>query len=398
MINDFVDFCLWMYVIVDDIWQPIAPFFKRPGPAPLCSDSELLTMVLVGECRGWVVETEMLAYWREQRHLLPIIPSQSRFNRRRRHLLQAFNLIRRVVLQMLDLAQDRQCVIDSLPIPVVQFYLVPGSTGDWRAYGATFGKVPSKKQTIFGYKLHLLITLGGLILDFELAPANVTDLEVGFELLSEHTDLEVLGDKGYISATKAAELWHHNHLRLRTYPAAIRRNSCLSPCAVCSMPSGSADDERRHHLPPACPAELGRRQRCRQRARRRMHDPCDMRVVIIEAVTQIAVHDRRIPRRQPGRHPEHGNRALTRQRPNARKGLVRKIIPGRGDRDTSRIQHVVDGSRAHLCGDFTVVKVRGKIRELRLDGPLGLHPGTGRIDLRLIVHFRSPAGPWPLSS
>ena len=48
MINDFEDFCTWMYVIVDDIWQQIAPFFKRPGPAPLCSDSELLTMVLVG--------------------------------------------------------------------------------------------------------------------------------------------------------------------------------------------------------------------------------------------------------------------------------------------------------------------------------------------------------------
>jgi hypothetical protein len=210
-----------MYVIVDDIWQQIAPFFKRPGPAPLCSDSELLTMVLVGECRGWVVETEMLSNWRERRHLFPIIPSQSRFNRRRRHLLQAFNLVRRVVLQMLDLAQDRQCVIDSIPVPVVQFYLVPSSTGDWRAYGATFGKVPSKKQTIFGYKLHLLITLGGLILDFELAPANATDLEVGFELLSAHTALEVLGDKGYISADKAAELWRHNRLRLRTLP---RRN------------------------------------------------------------------------------------------------------------------------------------------------------------------------------
>ena len=222
MINDFEDFCTWMYVIVDDIWQQIAPFFKRPGPAPLCSDSELLTMVLVGECRGWVVETEMLTYWREQPELFPIIPSQSRFNRRRRHLLQAFNLVRRVVLQMLDLAQDRQCVIDSIPIPVVQFYLVPSSTGDWRAYGATFGKVPSRNnETIFGFKLHLLITLGGLILDFELAPANVTDLEIGFELLQEHTDLEVLGDKGYLSAAKAAELWRHNRLRLRTLP---RRN------------------------------------------------------------------------------------------------------------------------------------------------------------------------------
>ena len=108
-----------------------------------------------------------------------------------------------------------------MPIPVVQFYLVPGSTGDWKAHRATFGKVPSRSETIFGYKLHLLVTLGGLVLDFELAPANATDLQVGCEMLAEHTDLDVLGDKAYISADKAAQLWKQNRLRLRTIP---RRN------------------------------------------------------------------------------------------------------------------------------------------------------------------------------
>lgn len=221
MIESFDDFCTWMYMIVDDIWQQIAPLFKRPGPKPVCSDSELITMAIVGECRGWDVETEMLSHWREHQDLFPNIPSQSRFNRRRRNLMLAFNLIRRTVLQMLDLAQDTQCVIDSLPVPVVQFYLVPGSTGDWKAHGAAFGKVSSRSETIFGYKLHLLVTMGGLILDFELAPANATDLQVGFEMLTEHTDLDVLGDKAYISAEKAAQLWQHNRVRLRTIP---RRN------------------------------------------------------------------------------------------------------------------------------------------------------------------------------
>jgi hypothetical protein len=223
MINDFSDFCLWMYVTVDDIWQQIAPLFDRPGPKPRCSDSELISMALIGECRGWNLETEMLSQWQEYCHLFPNISSQSRFNRRRRNLMYAFNLIRQVVLKSLDIAQDSQCVIDSLPLPVVQFYLVPGSTGDWRAFEATFGKVPSKKQTIFGFKLHLLITLGGLIIDFELAPANVNDLEVGFELLCEHTDLTVLGDKAYISATKAAELFAYNRIRLLTLPRSNQK-------------------------------------------------------------------------------------------------------------------------------------------------------------------------------
>ena len=237
MINDFEDFCTWMYVIIDEIWQQIAPLFKRPGPKPVCSDSELLTLAIVGECRSWDVETEMLSYWQEHRDMFPNIPSQSRFNRRRRNLMLAFNLMRRSVLQMLDLAQERQSVIDSLPIPVVQFYLVPGSTGDWKAHGATYGKVSSKNETIFGYKLHLLITVGGLILDFELAPANATDLEVGFEMLGEHTDLEVLGDKGYISAKQAAQLWRQNRLRLQTIRAAIRKSSCRLTGRRFTMPS-----------------------------------------------------------------------------------------------------------------------------------------------------------------
>jgi hypothetical protein len=195
--------------------------FSSTGPAPDCSNSELIAMTLVGECRGWDVETELLSNMKEHMDLFPCLPSQSRFNRRRRNLMLVINLIRRTILSWLDLAQDCQCLIDSLPVPVVQFYLVPNSTGDWKAYGARFGKVPSKNQTIFGYKLHLLVTLGGVILDFELAPANESDLAVGIELLSQHTDLDVLGDKAYISAPKAAKLWQNNRLRLHTLP---RRN------------------------------------------------------------------------------------------------------------------------------------------------------------------------------
>ena len=124
-------------------------------------------------------------------------------------------------VQRLALAHDRQCVIDSLAIPVVQFYLVSDATGDWRAYGARFDKVPFRQQTIYGYKRHLLITMGGVILDFELASANFLDIDVGYELLQEHTYLHVLGDKAYISAPKAAQLWRNNRLRLCTVP---RRN------------------------------------------------------------------------------------------------------------------------------------------------------------------------------
>jgi hypothetical protein len=78
MITEFEDFCTWVFVVVDDIWEQIAPFFKRPGTAPVCSDSELIAMALIGECRGWHMETELLSCWKEYRAMFHHIPSQSR--------------------------------------------------------------------------------------------------------------------------------------------------------------------------------------------------------------------------------------------------------------------------------------------------------------------------------
>lgn len=234
MISDFEEFCLWTYVVVDDAWQRVAPRYRRPGPAPRCSDSELITMTLVGECRGWDRETDLVAAWRVHRGLVPVIPERSRFNRRRRSLQLAINDLRRLILALLDLSADRQAAIDSLPVPVMHFHLVPGSptTGAWRADGAAFGKVPSKKQTIFGYKLHLLVSLGGVILDFELAPANVTDLAAGAELLAGQRDLLALGDKAYISAPLAEQLRAEAGVTLLTVPRQNQRAQCSAAFAA----------------------------------------------------------------------------------------------------------------------------------------------------------------------
>src|SRR5215213_3614073 len=225
MIARFEDYCLWMYVVVDELWSGVAPMCRRPGPAPACSDSELVTMVLVGESRGWDEETELVENWQAHRDLFPRVPERSRFNRRRRALAPAINELRRATLRLLDLAADRQCAIDSLPVPALRFHLVPGSraVGHWTEHQAAFGKVTTKKQTIFGYKLQLLVTLNGVILDFLLAPANVNDLEAGAELLAKHRDLLVIGDKGYLSAPVADDLLATADITLLTVPRKNQR-------------------------------------------------------------------------------------------------------------------------------------------------------------------------------
>lgn len=222
MITELADFCLWIYCLDDDAWVQIAPLLQRPGPLPACSDSELIAMALIAECRGLDKETEVLAWWRErpQRALFPHVPRRTRFNRRRRALAGAINLVRQIVLRSLDLAEDNQWVIDSLPIPVMGFHLVPGGSREWATHEARCGRCASKKQTLYGYKLHCVMTLGGVILDFSLAPANETDLIVGTGLLFGLRDRLVVGDKGYISAALAEEL-RGQGVRVVTLP---RRN------------------------------------------------------------------------------------------------------------------------------------------------------------------------------
>jgi hypothetical protein len=219
--------------MIDELWQRIAPLVPRPGPLPVCSDSEVITMAVVGAWRGWDQETELISQWHERRDLFPHVPERSRFNRRLRNLMPAINFIRQAVLCVLDVAQDRHCAIDSVPIPVVQFHLVPTASREWAAHGATFGKVITKKQTIFGYKLHLLVTLKGVILDFILAPAHAADLSIGAELLREHTDIVVLGDKGYISQPLTTELAQQNRVQVLTIPRRTQKRQL--PRAVCEL-------------------------------------------------------------------------------------------------------------------------------------------------------------------
>lgn len=221
MITDFDDLCLWTYVIVDDIVIKLTPLLRRPGPCPDCSDSELITMILVAECKGWDIETELLSDFSQHRHLFPRLPCQSRFNRRRRNLGAIINQIRQMLLSDIEGAEQKLCVIDSLPIPVMQFHLVPSSSNDWPCYGADYGRVESMKQTLFGYKLHLLVTARGVIIDFVLAPASETDLSVGNQLLSKHYNKQVIGDKAYISTDIKDQLAQLNDIELITIP---RRN------------------------------------------------------------------------------------------------------------------------------------------------------------------------------
>jgi len=107
-----------------------------------------------------------------------------------------------------------------------------------RAAGADFGKVPTKKQTVFGYKRHLLVILGGVVRDCALASASASDVAVGGELLRKQMALTVVGDKAYISAPLADELRAEHSVPCRPCRAATSGGSCRRRWHACSTARG----------------------------------------------------------------------------------------------------------------------------------------------------------------
>lgn len=92
----------------------------------------------------------------------------------------------------------------------------------------------SKKQTVYGVKLHLLISACGRILDFALVAANEADGTLAEQLLIDKAGLTVLGDKGYVNGPVQQHRAARNDLTLRTprrknqrrqLPAALTRAS-----------------------------------------------------------------------------------------------------------------------------------------------------------------------------
>ena len=201
-------------------------------------------MTLIGECRGWELETEPPANFRGHRGLFPAIPSHHPPSgrvpgcNRRRRLYRGFNEVHRAVLALLDLAEDRRCAVDSPPVPVVGSHPAPSCGREWASNGASFGRVASKERTIYGYKPHTPVALGGLILDFVLAPAHVTELEAGHEPLPGHTDLGAYGDKGYISRAAREALEAENGIGCTACRGATSVSRRHRGCAASSTEPG----------------------------------------------------------------------------------------------------------------------------------------------------------------
>lgn len=234
MRQSVADLCTAADVLVDDLYQELVrPHDRRPGPRAACSDSAVITVTLVAEFVGLDKETRFLAYvGRNHRALFPDLPERSRYNRRRRHVTAVTKRMRQGVQagvpRRLTPEERDVGIIDSLPVPVVG---CAPARGSHRWYGlATDGHNATKQQTIDGFKLHLLITARGLILDVALVPANVSAGTLSEQWLIDLARLTVRGDKADLNAPVQHLLAGRNDLTLLTSTKVNQRDQQAPAC------------------------------------------------------------------------------------------------------------------------------------------------------------------------
>jgi hypothetical protein len=200
---DLNTFIVSVFCLIDDRlkgWR-----IRQRGPTPKLSDSEVLTIEIVGEFLG--IDTDKAIHHFFQRHYAEWFPALGELHRTT-FARQAANLwkIKEHLWQELLLLAPHDptfAICDSLPLPACLFA---------RAYRcrrfrgkAAFGKDTLLKQTFYGLRMHVRVCWPGVISCFSVAPANAHELSVVPEI-AESTSGLLIGDRNYYSSKLKEEL------------------------------------------------------------------------------------------------------------------------------------------------------------------------------------------------
>ena len=190
-----------IFTIVDDAMKEspkIQQALIRPGPKPNLSHSGVVTIALYQELIGDPREDHFFRlHATGLREYFPGLNERSRYNRRKRDLWSVTLAVRMSLLIALGASEADTAVIDSAPTPCVGYKRSKLAT-DF-AGSSHYGVCSSKAMKYYGVKLHNLVTLTGVILDFMLTSAAPHDSQPVMEFLEQHSEklIEVLGDKAY---------------------------------------------------------------------------------------------------------------------------------------------------------------------------------------------------------
>jgi len=188
----------------------------RRGVVPTFSDLEVIALSITAEAFG--IDSENYLFNRLNKECPGAIPNlitRRQYNQRRKLTSQLGENIRKAIACAIDGGESVFC-IDSKPVKVCQNAranrCAMGKTDIDRA--PAWGYCASQNMHYYGYKLHALCGISGVIHSYDMTAANVHDLHYLNDVQWEYHDCMILGDKGYLSAPVQLDLFRTANITL----------------------------------------------------------------------------------------------------------------------------------------------------------------------------------------
>jgi len=192
------EFIITVFCLVDDLSDALLKGRKlrQRGFQPKLTDSEVITMEIVGEFLGYDQDKKIWAYFKSHwKHFFPKMPDRPNFVRQAANLHVVKRLLQEKLAEILGAYNDRLHIIDGLPMPTCKFARAHFSRTFKGA--ATYGYCASKKERYYGFHGHVVISSSGVVTAATFAAANIDERDVCPELTTKIRGL-LLGDKGFI--------------------------------------------------------------------------------------------------------------------------------------------------------------------------------------------------------
>ena len=204
---------------------------KKPGKRPKFSDAEVITLSLLSESLMFDSENYLFIFLKNNcKDTFPNLIDRSGYNRRRRALSSLTEKVRQTLANQLTENEDT-FIIDSMPIQVCKFSRAKRSRICRDDYETSpgYGFCAAQNQTYFGYKLHGVSSLSGVITSFELTKAESADIHYLNEIKYQYQGCTILGDRAYLSNPLQTELFEQYQLLLNTPMRKNQKNYIKQP-------------------------------------------------------------------------------------------------------------------------------------------------------------------------
>lgn len=181
---------------------------------PKMSDLEVISLNITAEYLS--IDSELQLFRKLPNSLINKI-ERSVYNKRKRRLsLQTEQIRQRISMEFNEF--EDIFIVDSMPMKVCENARSTRSKiCKEQSYSSpTYGYCASQKLYFYGYKLHAVCSLNGIIKNFDISPASVHDIHYLKDIGEQMKNCTLIGDRGYLSAKVQIDLFNYANIQLDT--------------------------------------------------------------------------------------------------------------------------------------------------------------------------------------